>query len=383
VFNGRVIQPMQIQQAAIAQVGAAPGNAPVAPGVPAIAAVRPVDDKIIVSTTDGQLFALRTANGTLAWQTRLSASAPVSRLAATDDFVVAKVDDAASTQLVAVETLTGQLLKRMTFANESGNVPVNFALAPDGTLVWIQQDRLCGKDLFDAKKKELNYEQVAGQNEANRQPANVNFNRPMDGTSAIYSGAVNPDQLLISEGRILVVTHQGRYVSVYSLETGKLLDTDSGGGKAEARFLTSNGTMGQVVNDWSASMHLVGSKLYVCTRTNGPMCYDLDQLGATWTGSMQPDAHDLDMHEPFIGQDHLVLLDRIVQRPGVNVNPKRVQVHCYSRAVDAGSGKEKGLIDDFPFIRDDSGISEFQGVNGGFYYLTGDKKLHYLQGSVP
>jgi hypothetical protein len=298
--------------------------------------------------------------------------------------VVAKVDDAATTQLVAVETLTGQLVKRMTFANESGNVPVNFALAPDGTLVWIQQDRLCGKDLFEAKKKELNYQVIAGQSDANR-PGNIQFNRQMlDGNSAIFGGAVNPDQLLISEGRILVVTHQGRYVSVYSLETGKLLDyTQSDGRKAEARFATS-GQTGQLVNDWGASMHLVGSKLYVCTRTNGPMCYNLVLLGQIWDGAIDSSTTpNVQINEPFIGQDHLVLLDRIAQRPGANPNPNRVRVYCYSRATNGPGGQETGRIDDFPFIRDDSGISELQGVNGGFYYLTGDKKLHYLQGSVP
>jgi hypothetical protein len=209
----------------------------------------------------------------------------------------------------------------------------------------------------------------------------------MDGTTAISAGAVNPDQLLISEGRILVVTHQGRYVSIYSLETGKLLDytQPDGRGKAEARLTTSGG-MGQLVNDWGVGLHLLGSKVYVCTRTNGPMCYDLDQpYPKVWDGAIDTrTTPNVQIHEPFIGQDLLVLLDRLAQRPGANPNPTRVRLHCYSRATDTGgSGHEMGKMDDYPYVRDDSGISEFQGVNGGFYYLTGDKKLHYLQGSVP
>ena len=45
--------------------------------------------------------------------------------------------------------------------------------------------------------------------------------------------------------------------------------------------------------------------------------------------------------------------------------------------------KEGGLVNHFHFLRNQAGISEVQGVEGGFYYLSGDKKLHFLKGARP
>jgi outer membrane protein assembly factor BamB len=383
IINGRMMGQMP------AVANNQPQAAPATPGVEAIASVRPVDDKIIVATTAGQLFAIRTDTGALVWHTRLSAAAPISHLAATDDFVVAKVDDAANTQLVVLETLTGQIVRpRLSFPNEQGNVPVNFALAPDGTLVWIQQDRLCGKDLFEPRK-ELNYEVIAGQNDNVRNPNNVNIainrGQQVDATS-IYGGAVNPDQLLISEGRILVVAQSGRFVCIHSLETGKLLDFPQADGKrAEARLATAQGDGSKSVADWGVALHLVGSRLYVCSRQNGPVCYNLDKAGVLWDGHVDINTvPTIEYREPFIGQDYFAILDHPAARVGANPNPNTARLHCFSRAkVDKNADRESGRLDHISSISDPAGISEFQGVDGGFYYLTGDRKLHYLKGGRP
>jgi hypothetical protein len=391
IINGRMVNQVQAvgqfaQQQAIQQGGPE-----------AIVTVKPVDDKILVSTSAGQLFAIRAADGTLAWHTRLASAAPISRMVATDDFVVCKVDDQANTQLVVVDTLTGQLARaRMSFPNETGNVPVNLALAPDGMLVWTQQDRLCGKDLFEPKR-ELNYEIVANANEGGpgRGPNIVQMDAQL--FSPIFSGAVNPDQLQISEGRIIAVTHLGTYVSLYSLETGKLLDYPGPDGRrAEARLSTVHGDGTIAVKDWGVGLHLVGSKLYVVTRQNGPVCYNLDRSGMLWGGTIdRPTTPSVQFQEPFIGQDYFVIVDRPTPRPAggpVNVNPQApnanpnaatsVRLHCYTRAaVEPGSDRESGRIGHYPYVRDDSGITEFQGVDGGFYYLTGDQKLHFLKGA--
>lgn len=390
-INGRVINRGGLGQMPAVAVGPGQGGAAAAqPGVETIASVRPVDDKIIVATTMGQIFAIRADTGALAWHTRLAAAAPISRLAATDDFVVAKVDDNAGTQLVILDTLTGQFVRpRMNFPSENGNVPVNFALAPDGTLVWIQQDRICAKDLFDPKPG-LNYDVVAGQGDNVRNPnnVNINFNRQqqqMDNAST-YGGAVNPDQLLISEGRILVVAMNGRYVSVHSLETGKLLDFPQADGKrAVARLATAEGEASKSVSDWGVAMHLVGSRLYVCSRQNGPVCYNLDKAGAQWNGYVDSNTVPaIEFREPFIGQDYFVILDHPAGRVGANPNPNTARLHCFSRAkVDKNADRESGRLDHIASITDPTGISEFQGVDGGLYYLTGDRKLHFLKGARP
>lgn len=380
IINGRV---MNINQ------GIAP---PPAPGVAAppgggegITSVHPVDDKIVVATTSGQLFAVHTNDGKLAWHQRLSANGGIARMAATDDFVVAKVEDQSTTQLVAVNTYDGQLVKRMSFSNDSGSVPVNFALAPDGTLVWIQPDRLCGKDLFDPRK-EPNYEIVAGQGDAKGPNVNVQMNG-QPGAPPIYGGATNPDQLLISEGRILVVNNNGKYVSAHSLENGMLLDHKQPNGlRAEARLSTiSGGDDGSVpVGDWGVGLHVLGSKLYVCTRQNGPVCYNLDNLGVLWGGTIyKQTTPSVQFQEPFIGQDYLALVDRATAtaKPGANAGNTLIRFNLYNRSkLDGNLDRESGRLDYFPVIRDEAGITDVQGVDGGFYYLTGDKKLHFLRG---
>ena len=375
---GRII----VQPGMVQQIPAAP--APAVPAGPeAIAHVKPIDDKIIVATTAGQLFAVRVSDGSIVWHTRLASAAPISRLAATDDFTVAKVDDATSTQLVVIDTLTGQLVRRMTFANEGGNVPVNFALAPDGTLVWIQPDRLCGKDLFEPGK-EPNYDIPASA----PTDVNQNFNRNLqpDQQALIYAGATNPDQLLISEGRILVVGYGGRYVCLHSLETGKLLDYAQDGKRAEARLTTAQGDAASTPVDWGVSLNVVGSKLYVSTHRNGPVCYDLDHPGALWVGGIVKTTEpNVQIEETAIGQDHLVLIDRPNVKPGPVANPATTQVRlqCYSREIERESGRESGMLHHASDVKDEVGISAIQGVEGGFYYLSGDKKLHFLKGVKP
>ena len=67
------------------------------------------------------------------------------------------------------------------------------------------RNRLCGKDLFAPRGPD--YEIVAGQQDVVR---GANGGIPMNGmANPTYQGAVNPDQLLISEGRILVATANG------------------------------------------------------------------------------------------------------------------------------------------------------------------------------
>ena len=47
--------------------------------------VKPVSDRIVVATSAGQLFAVNSSTGQLAWHTRLSQSGPIDRLLAEGD----------------------------------------------------------------------------------------------------------------------------------------------------------------------------------------------------------------------------------------------------------------------------------------------------------
>jgi hypothetical protein len=60
-----------------------------------------------------------------------------------------------------------------------------------------------------------------------------------------------------------------------------------------------------------------------------------------------------------------------------------VRLFCYSRGLDPESKVESGVLGHQLPLKDDSGIVDVQGVEGGVYYLTGDKKLHFMKGARP
>jgi len=116
------------------------------------------------------------------------------------------------------------------------------------------------------------------------------------------------------------------------------------------------------------------------------MCYNLDKAGVLWTGpvEMSTPVVNIEFREPFIGQEHFVILDHPAARLGANPNPSTARLHCYSRSrVDNNADRETGKLEHVFTTTDPTGISEFQGVDGGLYYLSGDKNLHFLKGARP
>ena len=101
---------------------------------------------------------------------------------------------------------SGQMLYRRLFTRNAQS-PINVDLSPDGKIVYLTQDQLCGKDLFEPGDK-------------------LSFAVPgtrRDNSHAAYEGAVSPDHLVIAQGRILVVAENGEFINIDSLETGQIL----------------------------------------------------------------------------------------------------------------------------------------------------------------
>ena len=61
--------------------------------------------------------------------------------------------------------------------------------------------------------------------------------------------------------------------------------------------------------------------------------------------------------------------------------PQYLQFVAFSRAPDQ-SGKESGLMEYKLPINLNSPILRWQPVDGGFYYLSGDQKLHFMRGAA-
>ncbi|MDB5303459.1 MAG: bamB 4 [Phycisphaerales bacterium] len=409
-LNANPNQRVFAGQRRIRVVGAQP-VAPVAAPAPVrpalgeqIADVRPVGDHVLISTTTGRVFAAELGTGKVAWQNRLS-ERPVDRLAANEDFTVVRVSDEGSVRIAAFDTATGQLRSTHSWIVQNGMAPVNLALAADGTLVYTMPDRLCLKDLYkpwgDSPEKEVL----------------ANPGLPP------FGGATQPDQLLISEGRILALADNGseKYVRVHSLETGQPvpLRYRSPQGDQDVDRILSTG------KSWGVSLRVVGPHLYV-VGPDAVISYNLDRPAETWTSTVDPTS-PLNVRDMFIGQEFLVLLDERVTddaegaapdgpaAPGVPAQGKpapatqpagavpqqapapagqpanpagpvpaaQYRLQIFGRyLVSETNPVESGRLDFVQKVTDPAGINPtWQATDGGFYYLSADGKLHMLKGS--
>ncbi|HET6251407.1 MAG TPA: PQQ-binding-like beta-propeller repeat protein [Tepidisphaeraceae bacterium] len=373
--------------------------------------VLPVGDHVLLTTTAGRILSVDLAGGKTAWQTRLS-DHPVDRLVANEDFTAVRVSDDNAVRIAAFDTATGQLRCTKSWVVQSGIVPINLALAADGTLVYTMPDRLCLKDLYkpwpDASDKEIQ----------------ANQGLPL------FKNATQPDQLLIAEGRILALADDGsiKYVRVHSLETGQPvpLRYHSAQGEQDVDRILKAGKSEQV------SLRVVGPHLYVINPF-GVISYNLDHPAETWGTENDPSDPDFFpgfVRDSFIGQKFLALLCErsvlpapvapvpvIVPAPGGaivppnppgqpaagvqgNVKPPnaggtvpdangaaplvgqlRLQLFRLTPISDKNPA-ESGNMDYLQTITDSVGITtQWQACDGGFYYLTADSKLHLLRGS--
>jgi hypothetical protein len=376
-----------------------------------IAEVRPVGDRVLVSTTNGRLLSADVAAGRVAWQTRLT-DRPLDRLVATEDFAVVRASDDTGIRLIAMDTFTGQLLgPPKAFSPQNGLVPMNLSLSPDGTLVYTLPDRLVLKDLYK-------WTDAAGEKTA----LGANQAPP-------YTGAARPDQLVIAEGRILALADGGpqagmaadKYVRLHSLETGLALPLRYKTGKGDEevdRVLTTFN------KNWDVALRVIGSHLYVIG-SRAVASYNLDRPSETWsTKDTLPMGN---IRDAFVGQNFLAVLeqpeglDRAAAQaaqggaagpmpPGIVINPGLVQqqvqlaqpqaggagpqaraaeklspsyrLHVYGiYPVSEKNPAESGRLDYVKEVTDPAGINgSWQPVDGGFCYLTGDGKLKMVLG---
>jgi hypothetical protein len=330
---------------------------------------RPTSDRAIFSTNSGRVMAVELANGKVAWQSRL-VDQPLLQLLASDEFVVARFADASGVQIAALDTFAGQPQgPRRVFPIDGTRQPINMALSPDGTLVYTFPSHLCGKNLFEPTK-ELNFQvpDQAGENVG----------------VARFAGANLPDQLVVANGRIIAVCDNGGFVRTFSLENGK-----------EIGQPLKTGVSG---TNWAVFLRPVGSRLYV-VNPRSVVSYNLDRVEDSWGISGLPMDPSPAVRDALIGQDYIVLLDQL---SGQNANaaaggrgaaaaaaaPRqgyRLLAHSRALAQREGVGTvESGRLDYDPVITSNAGISaEWQGVNGGFYYRTLDRTVHFLRGARP
>jgi hypothetical protein len=366
-----------------------PPALPVAGGGEQIMLVQPVGDHALLATSTGRILCLNLSDGGNAWQTRLSNS-PADRLLANEDFTVLRLVDNLSVQLVVLDTFSGAVLLRQSFSQQPAPnaaapfpvVPLNLALSADGTLVYTLPDRIRARDLYEPSKEKFVDPQQ-------QQP-------PPPNAAAPFAGCTQPDQLLITEGLILALSDNGQFVRVHSLETG---------------LTRSQPLQTYTTNASPVSLRVVGPHLYVIGRES-VASYDLDHPGEeNWKGIPPTDAFASDSKanfvDAFIDPSYVVALNQQTGArraggaeqgaPGAGAPPAPAPAPAalpgpagasscflcaYSRLpVSDKDPKESGRLDYLFEVSRPMGILKWVGVDGGFYYLTADQKLHYLRGA--
>lgn len=346
VQNG-VVRDMQVPNE-IAKTVAVGGNE-------TIVNVRPVGDMVLITTSSGRLAAVNLADGKIRWQTRL-AERLAERMAADEDFVVLFQRDEATVTLTVLDTSTGQTIGRRLF-NDGIRIPLNFALSPDGTLVYTFPDRIVLKNLYEPWS--------TAEREIIDTRAAQNGQMP-------YATSGTLDQLLIADGRVLAVADQGSTLRVFSMESGKPLRYTPIDSTKEVDMVLSTAAQ----RNTQVTVRVVGSQVYLL----GPqslIAYNLEKPDASWR-MQNPGTGNERITEFFLGKEHLVA----VRNLGTRVNEGKVaeyRLEAFARYAEGKNNVESGRYDYTPSIKDPSGIVAVQPAEGGFYYLTGDRKLTFLK----
>jgi hypothetical protein len=310
-------------------------------------------DRAILATSDGRIVCTDLSDGKTLWQVRPSDRA-VKTLLATDDFVLANIEESDGYRVLAFDAFSGQSIAHREFSNNNGGL-TNVALSTDGKMICVLPDHLDCYDLFEPAD----------------QPT---YSIPVKGNDAsgAFGGAMEPDQILITEGRIVILSDSGRFLRIYPLdkppqsENGETADTGHG---LQTR-----------ASDWQVSLAAAGSRLYAIGQRS-IIGYNLNDFANNWSDT---DYSDMTRFGYVIGKDYLLVIGQLLgetnRRAGPHQAAKAFKILAYSRMV-LPNGHESGVAAyGFP-LSVPTGISGYQGADGGLFYLSGDHKLYFLKGA--
>jgi hypothetical protein len=332
------------------------------PGAEQIMQVCAVHDGIVLSTSLGRVVYLRSNSGAVRWQTQLI-DHPLNRLLACDDFTVLQITYANhNVALATLDNYDGQMLSlRKSVPNVTPFLPINVALSDDGLLVWTLRDRIMACDLYEPGDAAMD--------------STGGSTKPLN---PIYRDMRSPDQLRVVQNNVLAMcsNSDGVHLIIHPLsELEATLNHESHAPKALP--LSTEAQKG------SAFIRLGGAWVY-CVGPKWLQAYHLANASENaWTGKLSQDLTP-DIHDAFVGKDYLVLLDEPgsgLKGPAKSIVPLHLLQMFSRQHVVSDSTHESGQLMIVPRIADPSGILQWQAVDGGFYYRSGDNKLHFLRGA--
>jgi outer membrane protein assembly factor BamB len=390
----RIFVPNGFRQIAVAG-GQIQNEAPRQTGPEQICQLQPIGDRVIAGTTSGRMMCISMADGKLIWQMRVN-SKPIDKLVANEDFSAVTVNDDGTVRLIVLDNFNGQVQTIRNFAADQGMVPQNLALSADGTLVWTLPDRLCGQDLYEPGNQ-LRFEfpsapQGAQTNVIIRGGAAFGGGVIQAGNAAIYLGCTKPGQLIIRDNRILAIEQSGRFLVAHSLEDGSVLNHRDEHGTSiptelSTNISTSTPQQQRDLQEVNVSLRVAGHYVYVLSPRN-LIAYNMDDPA---TDQWRTDTMSINTNPNYKAawpvRDFLLVLGEPPgdQAAGNDVGAPLCQLRVFDRRqiVDpnGGGSTEGGKLEYNQPVKDMSGITQLQPVNGGVYWLGGDHTLHFLPGS--
>jgi outer membrane protein assembly factor BamB len=323
--------------------------------------VKPVAQRVIVSTSTGRLLAVDPSAGHIAWQTRVTGL--INPLLANDDFTVIRTQDGQSVEIVVYNSFTGELLGRKQFGVDTQAYPINLALAADGTLAYTLPNQLCIKDLFEANLSPTGMDSQNPQTPAPDQPQ-------------IFLNAARPEphQLLIHSGRVFAIANSGKDIRIFSVDNGEPWQYRRDySPPIDCSVLPTQSTSGDV------QLYISGNYLFALS-PRSLIAYRLDPPGKPWEASF--DATKVTNYQQLLfGRDYLGLVDRPnppateSNRPG-----NRVTLNFFLRRAKDLPDEESGLLIFDPEFQLTEDNLQLQAVDGGVAFFTG-RRIQFLMGA--
>ena len=324
-----------------------------------------LSDRLLLGTSTGRIVSIDLTSGNTDWQARLQ-DVSVRHFLANEDFVAVSYTDGPSSDVYALDAISGQVVLHNAYSGNEGPTPttlVNLALSPDGVLITMQGNRLLGRDLYDLSTKQW--------------ACNANPTNPMDNP---FIASTDDNQLIIADDCVLAVyrsTSQLESVRPYDLRTlepkqthNTQLNRDIDTIYPSHMSTDRDGNGVQVVNS-GVSIYIVGP--------HSLAAYNLNRPDSEWDSGGGSIDHGI-LREFVVARDYAVVINQL---PNQNLGSPQlvaIEMALYNRAI-APSGVESGVLERRMPLRDPHGFmaDQWQVVDGAFAYVSGDQKLKLLR----
>jgi outer membrane protein assembly factor BamB/tetratricopeptide (TPR) repeat protein len=314
-----------------------------------ITSVKLIGETAVLSTSTGRVAAVDLANGAITWQIRLS-DRPPDHLEANDDFTVIESCDGRIAQMLILDTRTGRMLALPSLFDDQNKLPVNLALGDDGILAVTRNDTLVMIDLFEIRQSSIK-SQIA--------------DAPQGSDPQLFWNMNRPGQILVHSGQVLALCHEGRSLRGYDEQSGQVRDFDRETG---ARDTSSTEEVQKSL------LCLSGKSVYVwnprLTRS-----YDLESADQNWELRV---VEQCAADELLLGKDFLLLLSRPQHSQPIATEWWLCAFNRTLPNKHVGGQNDDAVVQ--TVVTDPRGIVQWQAVDGGLCYLSGDHSVHFLQG---